>query len=244
MAESLYDTTKEKPRLDFEAQMKERDALLKQIKTDEAQAVQILTDNRCGKLAPAAPGATTSEAPAAPADHAVALKESAAEVRTLVTKLDGLILPRAGGGAMPFVWSVAGIAIGGTVGMWLAKWQPDIPMIGTGAGVGLAVGIIIAIILFVQARKAAALVTAPLALAIGRSRTTAEAWQLHASTVRKALEEEHASKRDKEVEVARIKVQKVKEEATRTGNERMLALRQSRPPTTPEASLTHQSSSL
>ena len=224
MAESLYDSSKDKPRQAFEAAMKERDAILAEATTVETAARQMLIDGRLGNLLRASVG-TADEAEPVGAALARAQVETA---KVHLTKLDGLFLPRVGGGGMLFVWVVVGTLAGAAAGMGAAQWQMDPMKVGIGAGCGLLVGAIFGLLLLRKAKSAAQRAAQPIVNAIEAARRTGEAWKVSAEALRAAQEKELLERHDREIESGKSALAKVKDEVTRSGNDRLLKLREKR----------------
>ncbi|MGQ0629329.1 MAG: FtsK/SpoIIIE domain-containing protein [Phycisphaerales bacterium] len=217
MADSLYDSNRHKPRLAFEAQMKERDALLAQATVIEAQATQMLLDTRCGSMPAATAPESAPDGSALPAaEHATALKEAVEGCTAALRDLDGLVLPRLGGGAMMAVWAVLGAVAGGGFAYLLygARSAPEsatIPIL-IGASVGLVLGAALGAILLSQARRVSQAAAQRVAERLATARALGQRWQDDAGAARAAQEQTDESTHVRETTAARDQLAKVKGE--------------------------------
>lgn len=198
LAESIYDTSKDRPRVEHEAKKKEIDAVLAQAAAAEKEAGQWLLDHR-QRAMPTAPAPGVPE----PGPESMQrLVEAGALVQERLKALDGIGSARLLAGANVILPPIVMAGLFGAAASWTLKWRIDGVVMGV-AGVGAVVGVGVVFWLLGASRRRTGAAALSLAEAIAQARSWAESAREHAATIRKEQEAANLKKRD--AEVARAK---------------------------------------
>lgn len=204
MTETLFDSSKDKPRLAFE----QTDSTIKGLEAQAAglETVGTLLAKRRGAAIPAAVSRVPTAEPAGAATQAAplvaSLREQLAIAAALTDRLDRLFLSRVVVGAGPWLL-MAAAGLGGGLGLPASLHTWSVQAIGAGAaGAAVLVGASVVGLRAVLSKQASAL-AAPLFIALDEAKATATAARAAAAQQRRVQEAAILERREREARDAR-----------------------------------------
>jgi ABC-type multidrug transport system fused ATPase/permease subunit len=222
MVETLYDSSKDKPREVFDATSKEIDAQAALARAAGDRAADFLAAAHLPPLPQPQAPETLGTA------HAERAKAAVSQAQAAVTALEGLLSARAVSGIAPVV-VVALLAAGGAaVGAWLNAWAVAPRPLGIGAALGAGLGVLAIVACFLRARAAGRARAQAAANAVGSALGFCEQWRSHAAAERTTAEAEIRNKRERESAAAKERLAAIRDELQRIATDRLGRIKEKR----------------